>query len=211
MGNLQGNSGLPGSGSQSGVTQSVISPANITIKSGDATSQANAAILTSRDASTANGSLMNTLTLQQAQELQSKLKEQQENQRAAELVGAVVTNAIGDLAVENKRAEGSDENKWADGSTQKLALHGIAGLIQAKVGGGNALAGISAGMAQEALAPVLASYLEANGIPRTLADGKTTNPDFTALMQAGAAMAGAAVGAVAGGTRRERPRGRASR
>ena len=199
MGNLQGNSGLPGSGSQSGVTQSVISPANITIKSGDATSQANAAILTSRDASTANGSLRNTLTLQQAQELQSKLKEQQENQRAADLVGAVVTNAIGDLAAENKRAEGSVENKWAEGSTQKLALHGIAGLIQAKVGGGNALAGISAGMAQEALAPVLASYLEANGIPRKLADGKTTNPDFTALMQAGAAMAGAAVGAVAAG------------
>ena len=200
MGNLQGNSGLPGSGSQSGITQSVISPANITIKSGDATSQANAATLTSRDASTANGSLKNTLTLQQAQELQSKLKEQQENQRAAELVGAVVTNAIGDLAVKNKWAEGSDENKWADGSPQKLALHGIAGLIQAKVGGGNALAGISAGMAQEALAPVLASYLEANGIPRMLADGKTTNPDFTALMQAGAAMAGAAVGAVAQGT-----------
>jgi hypothetical protein len=75
----------------------VISPATITITSGDAASSANADILTSRDASTANGSLANTLTLQQAQELQNKLNEQQENQRLADLVGAVAMGVIGEF------------------------------------------------------------------------------------------------------------------
>lgn len=138
LGNLQGGKGLPESGSQTGVTQSVISPATITITSGDAASRANADILTSRDASTANGSLANTLTLQQARELQNKLNEQQENQRIADLVGAVATGVIGDIA---------QSAQWPDGSSQKLALHGIAGLVQAKLGGGNALAGALAGMA----------------------------------------------------------------
>ena len=196
MGNLQGSNGLPASGSQAGVTQSVISPANVRITGTDATSAQNATTLTGRDAGTANGGLQNTLTLQQAQEVQSTLKQQQDNQRAAELVGAAVTTAIGDLAT---------TLQWNEGSNQKLALHGLAGLIQAKVGGGSALVAIAAGMTQETLAPVLGEYLRSNGYDYTNTaltpeQQRTVKADYDALMQAGATIAGAALGAVAGGT-----------
>ena len=44
-----------------------------------------------------------------------------------------------------------------------MALHGLVGLIEAKVGGGNAAAGALGGMSQEALAPVLSTYLVDQG------------------------------------------------
>ena len=72
-------------------------------------------------------------------------------------------------------------------------------LHEAKVAGGRIAAGIAGGVSQEALAPVMAAYLESQGIPHYLADGETINPEFAALMKAGATIAGAAAGAVAGG------------
>lgn len=111
------------------------------------------ATLTSRDAATANQSLANTLTLQQAQELQAQQQKAQENQRAAGLVGSVLANVVGDMA----------QGKWPDGSPEKIALHGIVGLIEAKIGGGSAAAGIVAGMTVEAMSPIMSDYLVNQG------------------------------------------------
>ena len=212
MGNLSGNAALPKNGSEKGTTQSVISPAQITITgTGDATadaqSQQTADLLTSRDPKTANGSLKNTLTLQQAQLLDAKIKEQQENAEAAKLVGAVLSNVVGDVA---------KKQGWAEGSTEKMVLHGMVGLIEAKIGGGNAAAGALAGISQEALAPVLSQYLMDNGFDYTQID--VTDPrltpeekafrtaeyvrlknEYDSLMQLGATLAGTAVGALASG------------
>lgn len=190
LGNLGGQKGLPKSGSESSVTQSVVSPAEVTITSGDAASQATAQTLTSRDAATANQSLTNTLTLQQAQQIAQDQKRLAENQQAANMVGAVMTNVIGDIA---------QKNQWTEGSPQKLVLHGLAGAVQAKIAGGSVAAGIAGGVSQEALAPVMADYLESQGIRSHLADG-TPNPEFNALMKAGATIAGAVAGAVVGGS-----------
>ena len=121
-----GERGLPENITQTSTTQSVISPANVSITGNDAQSTDNVAALTTRDASTANQSLTNQLTLQQAQELKAAQEKARENQIAANYVGAVITNVIGDVA----QAKG-----WPDGSWQKTALHGMAGLIQAKIAG----------------------------------------------------------------------------
>ena len=246
MGNLQGSAALPQNGSQSGTTQSVISPATITITgSGDAAkdeqSRQTAEQLTTRDAATANGSLTNTLTLQQAQALPDQLRRQQENMEAAKLVGAVLSNVVGDLASSMKKpvddarlrlqidaklagggtlTEGestqlarlnrdgvSSESatrtladpealatnaNWQDGSVAKTALHGMVGLIEAKIGGGSAAAGALGAMSQEVMAPILSDYLEKNGFV-------AGRDDYKALMQLGATLVGTAVGALATG------------
>ena len=188
MGNLQGNAALPKNSSQSGTTQSVISPATITITGSgdaaqDASSRQTAEQLTTRDAATANGSLTNTLTLQQAQALQAEVARQRENMEAAKLVGAVLSNVVGDVAA---------KQQWADGSPQKLALHGMVGLIEAKIGGGSAAAGALGAMSQEAMAPILADYLRQSGIA-------VGSDDYKSLLQLGATLVGTAVGALATG------------
>ena len=187
MGNLQGSAALPQNGSQSGTTQSVISPATITITGSgdaakDASSRQTAEQLTTRDAASANGSLTNTLTLQQAQALPDQIRRQQENMEAAKLIGAVLSNVVGDLT----------KDKWADGSPQKLALHGMVGLIEAKIGGGSAAAGALGAMSQEAMAPILADYLRHNGFV-------AGSDEYKSLLQLGATLAGTAVGALATG------------
>jgi filamentous hemagglutinin family protein len=215
LGHLAGQAGLPQEGSEAGTTQSVISPASITITgSGDAAqdeaSRATADLLTKRDPATANGALKNTLTLQQAQALQAELKTRQENQLAAQYVGAVVSNVIGDVAKsqnktlqaqENARAKAADEapktvTAWTDGSPEKIALHGLAGLIQAQVGGSSAAAGVTAGMTHEALVPLMDAFLRAQGFSDST---QASKKEFDALMNAGSVLLGAAVGAAASG------------
>ncbi|WP_211464584.1 hemagglutinin repeat-containing protein [Collimonas silvisoli] len=195
LGNLNGSIGMPKSGDQTSDTKSVISPANITITGSgdagkDAQSKANVTTLTSRDAATANTSLANTLTLQQAQDLQARQQQAQENQRAAGLVGSVLANVVGDIA---------QSNNLKEGSLGKMALHGIVGLIEAKIGGGNAAAGIAAGMSAEAMAPILSDYLLNHGY-----SNDPRNPDalkaYNEMMNLGATLVGAASGALAGGS-----------
>ncbi|MEB0013613.1 hemagglutinin repeat-containing protein, partial [Glaciimonas sp. Cout2] len=191
MGNVLGNLsgiGMPKNGDDRSNTNSVISPATVTITgSGDATTDANskatANTLTERDATTANATLSNTLTLQQAQDLQLQQQQAQDNQRIAGLVGAVLTNMVGDLA----------QGKWPDGSPQKIALHGIVGLIEARIGGGSAAAGLAAGMMHEAMVPVLSDYLISQGY-------EPGTQDFNDMMSLGASLVGAASGALAGGS-----------
>jgi Hemagglutinin repeat len=196
--NLAGQAGLPENGSQRSSTQSVISPANITLTgTGDATkdaqSQTNANTLTTRDASKANQSLKNTLTLQDAAKVQADLKTAQQNQQAAQLVGAVMDNMIGDLAA-NKQ--------WKEGSTEKVLLHGLSGAIQASIAGGSLATGTAAGAVNEKLIPVMVDYLEKNGVPQYVKDNKGNdipNPQFGDLMKIGSTLVGAGVGAAAGG------------
>ncbi|AMP12003.1 hemagluttinin repeat family protein [Collimonas arenae] len=187
LGNLNGGIGMPKSGDQTSSTNSVISPANVTITgtgdgAKDAQSQANATTLTSRDAATANQSLANTLTLQQAQDLQAQQQKAQENQRAAGLVGATLAGMVGDMA----------QGKWPDGSPEKIALHGIVGLIEAKIGGGSAAAGAIAGMTHEAMVPIMSDYLVSQGY-------KPGSQAFNDMMNLGATLVGAASGMLAGG------------
>lgn len=195
LGNLGGQKGLPKSGSESSVTQSVVSPAEVTITSGDAASQATAQTLTSRDAATANQSLTNTLTLQQAQQFAQDQKRLAENQQAANMVGAVMTNVIGDIA---------QKNQWTEGSPQKLVLHGLAGAVQAKIADGSIAAGIAGGVSQEMLAGPLSEYIRANGFDYTAPglsekERAVIKADHDALLKAGVTVAGAVTGAVAGG------------
>jgi filamentous hemagglutinin len=187
LGNLNGSIGMPKNGDQTSSTNSVISPANVTIigtgdGAKDAQSQANATTLTSRDAATANQSLANTLTLQQAQDLQAQQQKAQENQRAAGLVGAALSGMVGDMA----------QGKWPDGSPEKIALHGIVGLIEAKIGGGSAAAGAIAGMTHEAMVPIMSDYLVSQGY-------KPGSQAFNDMMNLGATLVGAASGMLAGG------------
>jgi len=198
MANLAGQTGLSENGSQRSSTQSVISPATVTITgtgeaTKDAQSQTNANTLTSRDASKANQSLKNTLTLQDAAKVQADLKTAQQNQQAAQLVGSVMDNMIGDLAA---------TKQWKEGSTEKVLLHGLSGAIQASIAGGSLVAGTAAGAANEKLIPVMTDYLEKNGVPQYIKDEKGNtiqNPQFADLMKIGSTLVGAGVGAAAGG------------
>jgi len=181
LGTLAGGVGLPADNDQKSQTLSVISPGQITITGTDAESSANVATLTSRDASTANQALTNTLSLQQAQELPQKLQQARQRQQAADLVGSVLDEAIGDLA----------QNRWADGSPEKVLLHGLAGVVQAAVGGGNVLAGAAAGMTNEAVLKQMSDYLISQGIQKG-------SDEYKDLMTAGSSLLGTAVGALAG-------------
>ena len=99
------------------------------------------ASLTSRDATKANGSLTNTLTLQQAQQLPAEQQRAAENAQIAQLVAPVVFNVVGDIA---------QENGWNESSPQKIALHAVAGYVVATVSGGNGNTGAIAAAANEA-------------------------------------------------------------
>ncbi|GHU07814.1 hypothetical protein FACS1894158_16540 [Betaproteobacteria bacterium] len=203
LANLSGNAALPDNQNEQSQTLSVISPANITITgTGNVElnnqSQETVALLTSRDPETANQSLTNTLTLQQAQILEEKIQKQKENQEAARIIGGVLAGVVGDVAqsyAKDLRDQGRDEEAklWSDGGAAKIALHGFAGLIAAQIGDGNLAVGALAGVGQEVLSPILSSYLEEQGFPRGSAE-------YNSLMQLGLTMAGAAVGAIADGT-----------
>ncbi|MDP5008939.1 MAG: hemagglutinin repeat-containing protein, partial [Glaciimonas sp.] len=190
---LNSGAGLPKDGDQSSHTNSVISPANVVITgtgdaAKDAQSQANADTLTSRDAATANETLANTLTLQQAQELQAQQKKAQENQRAADLAGAALNGMVGDIA---------KSQNFAEGSPEKIAMHGIVGLIQASIGGTSAVGGIVAGMSVEAMSPIISNYLLNNGYDTSTPEGLKA---YNEMMGLGATLVGAASGAIAGGS-----------
>ncbi|MGJ7615637.1 MULTISPECIES: hemagglutinin repeat-containing protein [unclassified Variovorax] len=193
LANLNGGAGLPADNSQSSQTLSVISPGNIKItgtgnKEIDDKSRENVATLTERDPATANGALVNTLTLQQAKEIPRLQQQAQDRQRAAQLVGSVINNVIGDVAA---------KQGWAEGGTEKIVLHAIAGIIQARVGDGSALTGAVAGALNEALSPQIEKILNSQGIYRYNADG-TPNREFSELLIASSTMLGAAVGAATG-------------
>jgi filamentous hemagglutinin len=196
LGNLNGGTGLPEDSDQRSNTVSVISPSTVIITgTGDATkdaqSQANADTLTNRDASTANEALTNTLTLQQAQDLQAEQQRAMENQRAANLVGAVMTNMVGDIA---------QQAGWKDGSPQKIVMHGMVGLIEAKLGGNNAAAGLAAGMGVEAMSPILSDYLLNNGYSND-PNNKEAFKEYNDMMNLGSTLIGAAAGAAVGGSK----------
>ncbi|MDM0087151.1 MULTISPECIES: hemagglutinin repeat-containing protein [unclassified Variovorax] len=193
LGNLNSGKGLPGDKNETSQTQSVISPAHVKITGTgnaevDARSAENVAVLTARDATTANGALMNNLTLQQAQDIPRKQQEAQAHQQAAQLVGSVITNVIGDV---------SAKAGWKEGSAEKIALHGLAGIVQAKLGDGSVAAGATVGMLNEALLPMMEDYLKGQGISRYNPDG-SPNVEFNELLTAGSTLLGAAVGAASG-------------
>lgn len=101
----------------------------------------------------------------------------------ANAMGAVLAKQIGDIA---------QQNQWAEGSPEKTALHGLSGLIQAKIGGTDGLTGLTAGAANEALTPAMEGFLLSQGY-------KKDTPAFNDLMKLGATMVGAASGAALGG------------
>lgn len=198
LGNIAGQQGLPKEGSERSSTLSVISPANITLTgTGDAkkdqASQQAASTLTSRDAKTANGALTNTLTLQQAADVQKDIQHAQENAQAGQIVGSVAFNIAGDVA---------QRYQWGEGSTQKVVLHGIAGFIQASAGGQNGVAGALAAMGNEALTGQINEYIKAQ-VPIT--SGMSAEQVATAtqtrkeLAEAAASLIGASTVALTNG------------
>jgi hypothetical protein len=193
LGNLNSEVGLPENREERSVTQSVISPANITITGTgdeeiDRQSAETVTLLSSRDPETANQSLENALTLQQAQLLEEDMQEARENQQAAALVGSVLSEVVGDIA---------QSQDWASDSPQKIALHGLVGLITAKIGDGNVAAGALSAMAHEALVENMRDYLYSQGFDESTEEKKR---EFDALMNLGSTLLGAAVGALADGT-----------
>ena len=221
LGNALGKDGLPENGSQSGKTLSVISAGNITITgtgnaAKDAQSSQQVATLTSRDASTANQSLKNTLTLQQAQGLEAKQKVAAENAQAGQLVGSVTYNIAGDIAAaqhaklqkaEDARAKAANEpakeiTTWGESSKEKIALHAIAGYIQASAAGQNGATGALAGAANEALTKVVNEAIK-NALPvptnATPEQAKDNAQSRKALAEAAAQLLGASAVALGGG------------
>lgn len=186
MGNLAGQGGLPQDNDQKGTTHSVVSAGTVTITgTGDAgkdqQSAQSVAMLTSRDPATANGSLKNTLTLQQTAQIARDQERAQQNAQAAALVGQVLDSAIGDVS----------KGKWAEGSPEKTILHGLSGVIQAKLGGTSALSGFAAGVVNEQIVQTISNYLIEHGV---------TDPiTYVELMTAATKLAGVGVGALTGG------------
>ncbi|NLR76985.1 hypothetical protein HF682_17615, partial [Leeia sp. IMCC25680] len=102
--NLGSGKGLPENLDQQSQTLSVISPAQITLTGKDKASQQAATELTARDAATANSTLSNSLTLQQAAELEEQLKRNAQNAQAAQVVGSILANVVGDIAASQRQA-----------------------------------------------------------------------------------------------------------
>jgi filamentous hemagglutinin len=210
LGNLGGGAGMPENGSQSGKTSSVISPGNIVItgtgnKGTDEASQQQVATLTSRDAKTANQTLSNTLTLQQAQAVQEQQKTAQENAQAGQLVGSVAFNVVGDIA---------QKNGWKDSSPQKIALHAIAGFIQASAAGQNGATGALAAMGNEAFTQAVNAYIDKALPTPTVKDPQNPTAEETAqlrenalsrkaLAESAASLLGATAVALAGGSNQQ--------
>ncbi len=101
----------------------------------------------------------------------------------ANAVGAVMAKQIGELA---------KEKDWAEGSKEKIVLHGLSGLIQAKLGGTDALSGLAAGAGKEALTPLMEDFLVSQGYIHD-------SPEFDQMMKLGSNLLGAAAGIVIGG------------
>ena len=103
-------------------------------------------------------------------------------------------------------------SRWADSSKEKIILHGIAGLIQAKVGGTSALAGAASAVLNEAFTSIVNDYIAdklpapkrsnyaagAEGDKAFEADTKTNTQDRKALGEISAALLGATGSALAG-------------
>lgn len=194
LGNLGNASGLPANQSQSSQTQSVISTGQITLTGNDPASQQAVATLTSRDASTANQSLSNTLTLQDAARLQAELRIAQENAQAGQLVGSVAFGIAGDIG---------QKNQWADSSPEKVILHGIAGMVQASVAKQNVGVGLAAAVTNEVLSKSINDYIEAQlPYPADASDEqkRRISQSRKALGEAAAQLLGATGAALAGGS-----------
>jgi hypothetical protein len=88
---------------------------------------------------------------------------------------------------------------WESGSPQKIVLHGMAGLIEVKMAGGQGIAGATAAMVNEALTPAMAEYVDRSLQERGLKPGSDAyKHEFDDLMKAGSTLVGAAAGALAG-------------
>ena len=248
LANLASNAALPDNHHETSHTQSLISPAKITITgTGDAAqdrqSRESADRLTQRDPATAHQALQNSLTLQQSARLEQQLKTAQQTGEAARLIGEVAAGMIGDIAeamqkpwrdaaqrqyLENRQKAGNtpltpaeqhqlarldregmtaekaqatladpnaktNHDHWQTGGTVKTILHSLAGVLQAKVGNGNLLAGALSGGMNEALIPVLSDTLAQHGI---LAGTEA----YKGYLQLGSALLGASIGAIIDGT-----------
>lgn len=106
---------------------------------------------------------------------QNKVAERQEMGQVAGYVGM---RAAGDLAGQMGRAEGSKE---------RIVLHGAVGAAIASLGGGDALAGGLGATANQAAIPAIANYLMDQGY-------KADSPEFATMMQVGAISIGAVAG-----------------
>nr|WP_244999969.1 hemagglutinin repeat-containing protein [Chromobacterium violaceum] len=163
--------GLPQQDSKSSTTRSAIAQGNIVVKQDQQTGQDSTAGI-SRDTATAGGQLERIFDAK-------KLAEQQEFSR---VLGEVGFHVMGDL---------SEKMGWKDGSPEKMALHGLMGALQAKAGGGNVLAGMTAAAANEWVGTQVADYLQSH-----------TDLDESqrkAVQQWSAVASGAMVGGLSGG------------
>lgn len=189
LGNAAANKALPKDGHEQSQTLSVISPANITITGSNsdqnAQSQQTAEELTSRDASTANGALTNTLTLQQAAELEKKLQQARLEDQAARILGDIGQKMAQDVgtyagnkvqALKNEADEAhatgntaladelnAEAKKWGEGGAYRVALHTVVGGLTGGVGGavGGGAAASAAPLLDQLQGNVVAALKEA--------------------------------------------------
>lgn len=223
LGNAAANKALPKDGHEQSLTLSVISPANITITSSNteqnAQSQQTAEELTSRDASTANGALTNTLTLQQAAELEKKLQQARLEDQAARIMGELGQKMAKDIgtyadgkatilkndakkALESGNATLADElkaeaGKWEEGGVYRAGLHTIVGGLTGGAGGvlGAGAAASAAPMLNELQNTIVATLKEA-GASDTIASGAAQVIAQVAAAGVGAAASGGNVAGV---------------
>lgn len=228
--NVAGNKalkdGMPQSGSEQSQTLSVISPAQIQItgtgdSATDEKSQTTADDLQKRDPKTANQSLKNTLTLQQAAELEKQLKKARDDAEAARIlaqtgqqiagdIGTVAGKKVQALNAEAEKALGRGDKaeadalkaeaaKWDEGGAYRVALHTLAGALTGGVDGALG-AGASAAMAPviNELQMLAEQALIDQGTSPEAAHNLAKSIASTAAFGVGAAAGGSATGGITG-------------
>lgn len=176
-------------GDSSATTRSAVSAGAINITNAGAQTQDVANL--SRDTTNTNGSVANT------PDVQNILSQQADTMQAAQAAGQVVAQGIG-MYANMKEQEASDKataDAWAEGGTDRVALHIAGGALIGGLGGGTAFSTIG-GAAGAGISSALGGKL--NKLADTIGDetGSMTVGNTVSNVLAG--LSGAVVGGSAG-------------
>ncbi len=118
-----------------------------------------------------------------------------DQQQLGAVAGYVGMRSVGAIAQYMQDHAATDEERaaWADGSRNKVILHGVVGAAMASLGGGSATQGAIGAASAEAASQAMQDYLASNGVTPGSEEWKT-------YMELGAAAIGGATGGASGAT-----------
>jgi filamentous hemagglutinin len=116
-------------------------------------------------------------------------KKVEDNQEFLALTGYVGMRSVGAIADYMQKHAATDEDRaaWADGSRNKVILHGVVGAAMASLGGGSAAQGALGSTASEAASGAMQDFLKRNGVVEGTSEWNT-------YMELGSAIVGGAAG-----------------